>query len=211
MQNGDILTIHFDSETDDNTRDTIFFHLELPEEGLKTLTTIRLAGTMTAKVINAAAYEQTHVPESTLASIALSGISAALVQRGLNSGRLEDLPAHAPELGECAAANLAEIWRTRVGLEPGELTLETVELTSTGKLLVDREREKMKKEPAAPPAATAPRVAPSPPGEGKWTCACGQVNTGNFCVECGKKREWICACGRVNTGNFCVECGKKRA
>ena len=202
MQNGDILTIRFDSEEDDNTRNTISFHLDLPEEGLKTLTTLRLAGTMESKVINAALYEQAHVQESTLASIILSGLSAALVQRNLNSGRPEDLPAHVDELRECAAASFADLWRTRVGLEPGKLKLNTVELSSLGKLLVDREREKMKTEPAAPP---------SPPVADKWTCACGQVNSGNFCVECGAKREWTCACGQVNTGNFCVECGKKRA
>jgi hypothetical protein len=211
MQNGDILTIRFDSEEDDNTRNTIFFHLDLPEEGLKTLTTLRLAGTMESTVINAALYEQAHVPESTLASIILSGLSAALVQRNLNSGRPEDLSAHAPELRECAAASFADLWRTRVGLEPGELKLNTVELSSLGKLLVDREREKMKTEPAAAPAAADPAATQSPPVADKWTCACGQVNSGNFCVECGAKREWTCACGQVNTGNFCVECGKKRA
>ena len=209
MQNGDILTIRFDSEEDETARSTIFFDLELPEEGLKTRTLLRLVGTMKATVTNAALYEQAHVQESTLASIILSGISAAMVQRGLNRGALEDLPAHTEELRECAAASFADLWRTRAGLEPGELTLDTVELSSVGKVLVDREREKMKKAPAAP--AAAPAAAPPPPGAGKWTCACGQVNTGNFCVECGRKREWTCACGQVNTGSFCIECGKKRA
>lgn len=47
-----------------------------------------------------------------------------------------------------------------------------------------------------------------------WTCACGHVNTGKFCSECGKPMpapaasEWTCACGHVNTGKFCSECGK---
>ena len=181
MQNGDIITIRFDSEEDDNTRSSIFFDLDLPEEGLKTLTTLRLAGTMTATVINAALYEQAHVPERTLASIILSGLSAALVQRNLNSGRPEELPAHADELGACAAASFADIWRTRVGLEPGELSLTTCELSSVGKILVDRAREK-KEEPAAPDAA------PPLPNAGKWTCACGRRNLGNFCTDCGRKR-----------------------
>ena len=56
-----------------------------------------------------------------------------------------------------------------------------------------------------------------------WTCACGTVNTGNFCVQCGQKKpepeaeqpaeedgSWTCACGTVNTGNFCTECGRKK-
>ena len=46
-----------------------------------------------------------------------------------------------------------------------------------------------------------------------WTCACGAVNTGKFCVECGSKKPeegWTCACGSVNKGKFCPECGAKK-
>ena len=47
-----------------------------------------------------------------------------------------------------------------------------------------------------------------------WTCACGSVNTGKFCPECGSPRPapaaWTCACGAVNTGKFCSECGRPR-
>ena len=46
-----------------------------------------------------------------------------------------------------------------------------------------------------------------------WTCACGNVNTGKFCSECGTPKpseEWTCSCGNVNKGNFCSECGKPR-
>ena len=54
-------------------------------------------------------------------------------------------------------------------------------------------------------------------GAGTWRCACGRVNSGNFCSQCGsrkpeeiKKDMWVCACGRVNDGNFCPNCGSKR-
>ena len=50
------------------------------------------------------------------------------------------------------------------------------------------------------------------PEEG-WKCACGAVNTGKFCTECGAKAldaGWKCACGAVNTGKFCSECGAKK-
>lgn len=61
---------------------------------------------------------------------------------------------------------------------------------------------------AAAPQMTAPSQAAG------WTCACGQVNAGNFCANCGTAKpaaNWTCSCGQVNTGNFCPNCGKSRA
>ena len=60
-------------------------------------------------------------------------------------------------------------------------------------------------------AAVAPVAAPAD----SWTCACGKVNTGKFCTECGAKKpapagSWTCACGAENTGKFCTECGAKK-
>ncbi len=58
--------------------------------------------------------------------------------------------------------------------------------------------------------------------DGTWTCNCGKVNTGKFCVKCGSPRpavsipqpasptEWVCACGNHNAGKFCVKCGAAR-
>lgn len=58
--------------------------------------------------------------------------------------------------------------------------------------------------------ASAPAAAPA---DG-WTCACGTVNTGKFCSNCGEKKpeanSWTCSCGTVNTGNFCSNCGSKK-
>lgn len=49
---------------------------------------------------------------------------------------------------------------------------------------------------------------------GEWTCSCGAVNSGKFCMECGAKKPeaggWICSCGTANQGKFCTECGAKR-
>lgn len=56
------------------------------------------------------------------------------------------------------------------------------------------------------------QAAPAAPAN-SWTCSCGTVNVGKFCVECGNKKpddSWTCACGSVNTGNFCPECGSKK-
>ena len=50
-----------------------------------------------------------------------------------------------------------------------------------------------------------------------WKCACGAVNSGKFCSECGSAKPapqnangWTCACGSVNKGKFCGECGAKK-
>ncbi len=48
-----------------------------------------------------------------------------------------------------------------------------------------------------------------------WTCACGAVNSGKFCSECGKAKpapqeSWVCSCGHTNRGKFCSECGSPR-
>ena len=54
---------------------------------------------------------------------------------------------------------------------------------------------------------------PAVSAEGGWTCACGSVNTGKFCENCGKPKPavgWTCACGAVNKGKFCSECGKPK-
>ncbi|MBP1536225.1 MAG: SPFH domain-containing protein [Ruminococcus sp.] len=50
-----------------------------------------------------------------------------------------------------------------------------------------------------------------------WTCACGTVNTGKFCQNCGKPQPaptaangWTCSCGTVNQGKFCQNCGSPK-
>ena len=63
------------------------------------------------------------------------------------------------------------------------------------------------------PADPAP-ASPAAPA-GSWTCACGAVNTGKFCAECGAPKPavtgWTCPkCGAVNKGKFCAECGTKK-
>ena len=45
---------------------------------------------------------------------------------------------------------------------------------------------------------------------GAWKCMCGNINSGNFCTECGSSKSWRCLCGADNFGGFCTECGSPR-
>lgn len=47
----------------------------------------------------------------------------------------------------------------------------------------------------------------------KWTCKCGQENTGKYCCGCGEPKPagWICSCGHENTGKFCSNCGNPKS
>ena len=50
---------------------------------------------------------------------------------------------------------------------------------------------------------------------GSWTCSCGTVNQGKFCMNCGSPKpqqtgSWTCSCGTVNQGKFCMNCGSPR-
>ena len=65
------------------------------------------------------------------------------------------------------------------------------------------------------PQQPAPQ-APTAPAAG-WTCACGAVNQGKFCGNCGQAKPdskpqnaWTCSCGTVNQGKFCSECGQPK-
>lgn len=66
---------------------------------------------------------------------------------------------------------------------------------------------------AAPQQATPQQTAQA----GSWTCSCGNVNTGNFCSECGSKKpetpkkRFCTNCGAELSENakFCPECGTK--
>ena len=54
------------------------------------------------------------------------------------------------------------------------------------------------------------------PAANDWKCACGAVNSGKFCSECGAKKPAAC-CGKcgysfedpANPPKFCPECGEK--
>ena len=62
-------------------------------------------------------------------------------------------------------------------------------------------------------AQPTPAPQMQPQSQGGWTCSCGNVNTGNFCSNCGQPKpstDWTCSCGNVNSGKFCSNCGQPR-
>lgn len=61
----------------------------------------------------------------------------------------------------------------------------------------------------------ATQSAQQAPSGNSWKCSCGSVNSGNFCVNCGKPKpqkggSWTCSCGKENQGKFCMNCGKAK-
>ena len=46
---------------------------------------------------------------------------------------------------------------------------------------------------------------PQAPQQGGWTCSCGAVNTGKFCMECGQPKP------EAPKGRFCTNCGAQLA
>lgn len=69
----------------------------------------------------------------------------------------------------------------------------------------------------APAPQQAQPVQTAAPSANSWTCACGAINTGKFCPECGQpkpeapKKRFCTNCGyELNAGaKFCPECGTK--
>lgn len=64
----------------------------------------------------------------------------------------------------------------------------------------------------------AAQAQPAPADDGKWTCACGAVNAGNFCTNCGAKKpepRKVFRCDKcgwtpedpANPPKFCPNCG----
>ena len=80
---------------------------------------------------------------------------------------------------------------------------------NVGNLFQMGQQQQQYQQPVQQPAQQA---APAANG---WKCECGAVNTGKFCMECGKPQPkaegWTCTnCGAVNKGKFCMECGAKK-
>ena len=87
---------------------------------------------------------------------------------------------------------------------------------NVGNLFQMGQQQQQYQQPAQQPAQQpVQQAAPAAPAANGWKCECGAVNTGKFCMECGKPQPkaegWTCTnCGAVNKGKFCMECGAKK-
>lgn len=72
-----------------------------------------------------------------------------------------------------------------------------------------------KSAPVPPVVEVVQPQAPSPASADGWTCACGQLNHGNFCTNCGKKKPAVFRCDKcgwmpddpTKLPKFCPNCG----
>ena len=83
---------------------------------------------------------------------------------------------------------------------------------NVGNLFQMGQQQQQQQQPVQQPAQ---QPAPAASAANGWKCECGAVNTGKFCMECGKPQPkaegWTCTnCGAVNKGKFCMECGAKK-
>ena len=84
---------------------------------------------------------------------------------------------------------------------------------NVGNLFQMGQQQQQYQQPAQQPVQQP--VQQAAPAANGWKCECGAVNTGKFCMECGKPQPkaegWTCTnCGAVNKGKFCMECGAKK-
>ena len=113
-----------------------------------------------------------------------------------------------------AAANLvgaqAEAMRTAAGNSAGAMTgFMGMGMAMNAGGVNAQNLYAMGQQQAAPAAA-----APAAPAAEAWTCACGSVNTGKFCPECGAKKP-VYRCNKCGwkpadpskPPKFCPECG----
>lgn len=86
---------------------------------------------------------------------------------------------------------------------------------STGKAIADVLAQAVASINAAVPTRQEGQPALDPTAANQWTCSCGTVNSGNFCVQCGARRPKVFRCDKCgwtpedpsNPPKFCPNCG----
>ncbi|MBO5302787.1 MAG: SPFH domain-containing protein [Lachnospiraceae bacterium] len=120
--------------------------------------------------------------------------------------------------GSNANGSMAGFMGMGIGMQAGGAMMGNASQVNLAQMQMQQQaQQNVQAQAAAQQSAPAQNVnasAGTGSGAGDWTCACGAVNTGKFCSECGTPKPmpsgWICACGAENTGKFCSECGKPK-
>lgn len=110
--------------------------------------------------------------------------------------------------GSNANGTMAGFMGMGIGMQAGGSMMGAASQTNLQQMQMQQQQQAMQQQQAGNTAA-----APSAQSGDEWTCACGSINSGKYCSECGGPRPasakgWTCECGKVNTGKFCSECGK---
>jgi len=100
-----------------------------------------------------------------------------------------------------------------IGMQAGGGFMGT---SSQANLQQMQQQQQQNAQPPAQAAETGVQAAgvSAGAGAGSWTCACGSVNSGKFCPECGEKKPAAAFCPNCgfalgsSKSKFCPECGK---
>ena len=196
------------------------FFIEYPELHSNLDVTLHLEGTMTCGVLDEKLLSAADA--AALRSDVCSSLAIAVSAAAERIGHPLRIPDHAEELSASVRDRLAKRWAELYGAEPGAITVTDVSIDPEDRAMMEKMegyREFSQKTPEEQKNAmtemlrTAQEEALNrlPSKTESWTCACGAVNRGNYCTECGKIRLWACECGTLNAGDFCTNCGKSRA
>lgn len=137
-----------------------------------------------------------------LGSVTLPDEDAELIKKAQKAAMFRDPTLAAANMMSAQADAMTTAAGNRGGAALGFMGMNMASGTANVQGLYEMGR-KQEKEKAAEAKASA----------GGWKCACGAVNNGNFCAECGSEKPadgWKCACGSINNGKFCPNCGTKK-
>ena len=215
------MELAFDTKKDELLAEPgILFFVEYPELRSNLDVTIHLEGTMTCGVLDEKLLSAADT--EALRSDVCSSLAIAVSEAAERIGHPQRIPDHAEELSASVRSRLAKRWAELYGLEPGAIAVTDVSISPEDRAMMEKMEEYRgfsQKTPEELNDALAEMLRSAqeealnslPSKTESWTCACGAVNRGNYCTECGKIRLWACECGTLNAGDFCTNCGKSRA
>ena len=164
----------------------------------------------------------------------LTALQPAFAKISSMGVRYSAIPGHTAELADALNEELSGKWRDLRGIEIVSFGVSSVKASEEDEAMIKEKNESgaamafmgmgmaqnaggVNAQNLYQMGAQQQAAAPAAPAKEGWKCACGAVNTGNFCAQCGAKKPeeipagaWKCECGTVCTGNFCPQCGAKK-